>query len=559
MKEKGFTLIELLAVIVLLAIVALIATPQILRLIEEAQKNSFIRSVEGIVRTVRLDNSKNDYFAENYTVTNGVIQNQKGKVIKHEGGRQENGMITIDSRGTVNYAIHNARWCATMGYDNSYVTDYNGKCSVAVSFVSTLASKVGIGGLTKITHDGDNTEYRYQGKKVDNYVSFNNEIWRIIGIVDGKIKIVKDEPLNQTRKWDCQGENQDSCTSSSNNWDTSSLKSYLNGDYYNGFIRIYQEMVADDATWYLGGNNSSKVSKEEMYDFERSASNVYGSNPSSSTTTKVGLINPSDYGYASTSCTGDFENYSDQECLTNNWMYLSNQNWWTMNANSDTSNDILSINSSGTMNVDSDSSSALRVRPVLYLRGDLPIQYGDGTSPETAYRFNYESEYATPEMISGPNFQQALSYYKPLITSVDFRNTVERPSGDVIAIYDVSDYHNGSVMAYVTLEDGKYKLYIGSNEKVLANTNESQMFMNFTNLSTINHLDLFDTSHTTDMSYMFYGTTNLATINFNELDMSSVTNMDYFINAYHVQYSNEKFTECHDVNCALNELFNRLS
>ena len=558
MKKKGFTLIELLAVIVLLAVVALIATPQIFKLIEEGQKNAFVRSVEGIVRTVRLDNSKHDYLVSNYTVTNGVIQNQKGEVIKHEGGRHEDGMVYINERGAVNYAIHNAKWCATMGYDNFYVTDYKGKCSVAISLWDVLMSKVGSDGLTQVTHDNGDVDYRYQGSDAKNYIMFNGEVWRIIGIVDGKIKIVREEPLRQTRKWDCQGENQDSCTSSSNNWESSSLKSYLNGKYYNGLIRVYQEMITDN-TWYLGGNNSSAVTKEQMYEYERNSSKVYGSNAATSTTTKIGLMYPSDYGFASTSCSGNISDYGTTECNSDNWMYLPEHNWWTITANSSNPNNVWSINTSGTMTTNSSSASTLDVRPVLYLRGDIPVQGGDGASPETAYRFNYESEPTTNEMISGPNFQQVFTHYKSLITSVEFRDTLERPSGDIIAVYDVSDYYNGSVMAYVVHEGEKYKLFIGSNEKVLANVNESQMFMDFTKLKSIDRLDIFDTSHTTDMSYMFYGTTHLSAVDLYQLDMTSVTNIENIINAYHVAYINEQYTECKDVKCALDELFRRLA
>jgi len=47
MNKKGFTLIELLAVIVILAIIALIATPIILGIIRDSQENSALRSVEG--------------------------------------------------------------------------------------------------------------------------------------------------------------------------------------------------------------------------------------------------------------------------------------------------------------------------------------------------------------------------------------------------------------------------------------------------------------------------------------------------------------------------------
>ena len=46
-KKKGFTLIELLAVIVILAIIALIATPIVLNIIKTSRKGAFARSAEG--------------------------------------------------------------------------------------------------------------------------------------------------------------------------------------------------------------------------------------------------------------------------------------------------------------------------------------------------------------------------------------------------------------------------------------------------------------------------------------------------------------------------------
>jgi prepilin-type N-terminal cleavage/methylation domain-containing protein len=54
MNSKGFTLIELLAVIVILAIIALIATPIVLGIIEDASRGASERSAEYIIRNVEL-------------------------------------------------------------------------------------------------------------------------------------------------------------------------------------------------------------------------------------------------------------------------------------------------------------------------------------------------------------------------------------------------------------------------------------------------------------------------------------------------------------------------
>lgn len=49
-NQKGFTLIELLAVIVILAIIALIATPMVLKYIEESRIGAAERSTEACVK-----------------------------------------------------------------------------------------------------------------------------------------------------------------------------------------------------------------------------------------------------------------------------------------------------------------------------------------------------------------------------------------------------------------------------------------------------------------------------------------------------------------------------
>ena len=54
MKNKGFTLIELLAVIVILAIIALIATPIILGIINDARQQAKQRTAELIAKEAQL-------------------------------------------------------------------------------------------------------------------------------------------------------------------------------------------------------------------------------------------------------------------------------------------------------------------------------------------------------------------------------------------------------------------------------------------------------------------------------------------------------------------------
>ena len=67
MRSKGFTLIELLAVIVILAIIALIATPIVLGIIEDSRQSSNKLSAEYIVDTVEKS------YSMAYTKKGGLV------------------------------------------------------------------------------------------------------------------------------------------------------------------------------------------------------------------------------------------------------------------------------------------------------------------------------------------------------------------------------------------------------------------------------------------------------------------------------------------------------
>jgi type IV pilus assembly protein PilA len=76
MKSKGFTLIELLAVIVILAIIALIATPIVLGIIEESRVNTQKVSAGYMIDTVEKAYSM--AYTENMGAT-PTIEQIKGK------------------------------------------------------------------------------------------------------------------------------------------------------------------------------------------------------------------------------------------------------------------------------------------------------------------------------------------------------------------------------------------------------------------------------------------------------------------------------------------------
>ena len=83
MKNKGFTLIELLAVIVILAIIALIATPIVLNIIKDAKESSTLRSadfyIDALENEIMLENTK-----QGGSFNPNVCEINKGKVLCDE-------------------------------------------------------------------------------------------------------------------------------------------------------------------------------------------------------------------------------------------------------------------------------------------------------------------------------------------------------------------------------------------------------------------------------------------------------------------------------------------
>ncbi len=218
-------------------------------------------------------------------------------------------------------------------------------------------------------YEDEHGDIRYYGKSPNNYVSFNNELWRIIGVIDGKIKIIRNESIG-SMQWNSY---------SSNNWDNSSLKTYLNGTYYNSINEPYKGMISAE-TYYLGGPTSSKyqtLTASGYYNAERS-STVSSGNPTS-TTQNIGLMYPSDYGYAAgSSCLSTALYRYDSSCKNSDYLF-SGVAEWLQAPYASYSSYAANLSSTGSVHNFNTVTLSLTVRPVLYLNTNVQITGGDGS------------------------------------------------------------------------------------------------------------------------------------------------------------------------------------
>ena len=250
-------------------------------------------------------------------------------------------------------------------------------------------------GLYTITHAADSTlqigttedvtEYRYRGANPKNYVTFNNEVWRIIGIfptddgtgnIEYRIKLIRNESVGNYY-WN---------TNVTNDWTTASLKTELNETYLTGLTSIAQNMMGN-TKYYLGGyNENPKIQKDVMYQYERkiSGSTYYYSTNPTNWTGKIALMYASDYGYAaSEECTQTLSNYDNTTCTSNNWLYNSSIIQWALPQDASYGFYVFTVYSDGdTYGGGSVYGPQNAVRPVLYLTPVVQITGGSGTSSD---------------------------------------------------------------------------------------------------------------------------------------------------------------------------------
>ena len=264
------------------------------------------------------------------------------------------------------------------------------------------------------------TDYRYYGPSPNNYICLDMEggstcpdkhLYRIIGSIyeekenTNRIKVIKATPLTDgTTKgyaWD-SGNVNIWATITNGNYSNSltsgaSLMKLLNsGDWWNRTNTFANNGLTEKAKsyittsrYYLGGyNNSNGVMTNQFYAYERGTTR-YDTNRPLYWDGYVGLMYPSDFGYAAgnTCVTGtDPYNY-DGGCKNKDWLWMttssdySNSAEWLMSPDSGNSRGAFYVYSSGCVYCDYGRVIfAYSVRPVFYLNSSASISEGEGTS-----------------------------------------------------------------------------------------------------------------------------------------------------------------------------------
>jgi len=289
---------------------------------------------------------------------------------------------------------------------------------------SVITAGVGTSGdgvITKVTDNGTE-QYRYQGNNPNNYVSFNNQLWRIIGYVPVCVEvtpITEDTTINgtsfkqgeaQCTKWENRVKiikadpigayvYNESRYGAANNivWIGSSIQELLNSCYLGKKDVCSKYCYAHSTTQGVCNYSQNGINENDSYGnmiegvyYNMGMSNGYSSSSvvyanevkkQVSEKSMTGLMYASDFGYAISGYTGNLGYSSANSQMVNNWLFGQSYEW-TMTAFS-SSNPVVVINTGGLTG--SNAFYGYAVRPVLYLQSNVNKLSGDGSiaSPYT--------------------------------------------------------------------------------------------------------------------------------------------------------------------------------
>ena len=233
---------------------------------------------------------------------------------------------------------------------------------------------------SSLTNGAGDNSYRYAGasESVNNYICLGSDeatcpeanLFRIIGVFGDQTKVIRAKSVGN-KQWD---------TNNSNTWSSSSLNTYLNGEYLTSLGTIADKIAT--TTWKVGGGSWSNIATSVP---KTAYQNEVGSSASSTTVDKkIGLMYVSDYYYSASPSAWTLVGYNSNDATkdyraatSTNWLYLGS-NEWTVSRSSDSANDAFRVSSTGSVNYLNVTRSC-GVRPSFNLESSVSYVSGSGS------------------------------------------------------------------------------------------------------------------------------------------------------------------------------------
>ena len=246
-------------------------------------------------------------------------------------------------------------------------------CRIAKQYTGTQGENSLYYHNSTLTNGAGDNSYRYAGASdsVNNYICLGSDattcpdanLFRIIGVFGDQTKVIRAKSVGN-KQWH---------TSESNTWSTSSLNTYLNGEYLTSLGTLADKIAT--TTWKVGGGSTTY-----LYDVPKTAYQ-YEVGSSASTTTydaKIGLMYVSDYGFAAdqSGWTTKLSSYNSNK--SKNWLNTGRYIEWTLSRNSDNTSNAFGVNSTGYVDNYNVTKSYV-VRPSFNLESSVKYVSGSGS------------------------------------------------------------------------------------------------------------------------------------------------------------------------------------
>ena len=379
---------------------------------------------------------------------------------------------------------------------------------------------------------------RYYGEKPNNYIYFNCsdyanqtsstcEKWRIVGVFNGKVKIMRDMPIGKY-SWDNKGTTSGAETSDGKNeWPEARLMKMLNPNYdselggslywnrKNG--TCYSGKTADntkecdmssiglkndttksaiaDNIWYIRSYNNGELYPNQIYRNEVVDGTIFNETRSTTWTGKIGLISASDYLFASDFkiCNEYANRYPKNYSCSKNWIKDSFTNvgtgvsGWLITPGPFNSSSVKYL-ITGTNALNSISANLeWYVSPTLFLNKDIDISTGNGTS-DNPYQLKIENnqQYTITYNANGGNGAPSnqtkkhgenitLSSVKPTKTGYTFTGWNTSSNGSGTSYSSGGTYSNNSnVTLYAQWKVNTYTITYNANGGSGAPSNQTK-------------------------------------------------------------------------------------
>jgi len=268
---------------------------------------------------------------------------------------------------------------------------------------------------------GDNS-YRYAGANPNNFICFGSDattcptdnLYRIIGVIDGKVKLIKYDYMTMTELgtdgdyagsgtsvtsyykgsltsidtyyWNYKANTTINSGYGSNTWSTSLLnKTNLNTNFINNIGSTWANKIAT-TMWKVGGGSWSNIAESvPATAYQNEVVNPVTTNTTDNATTysaKIGLMYASDYGFAAepeawTTTLYDYnESVNGATIRSQNWMYMGFYEWTI--SRSDNYTFAFYVYGSGYLNR-SNVNDSFAVRPSFNLESSTTYISGSGS------------------------------------------------------------------------------------------------------------------------------------------------------------------------------------